>query len=70
MLNEVIEYLNVSENKTFIDCTFGFGGYTKEILKIPKTKVIAFDRDPTTQRQADLFKEKYKDRFIFFKKKF
>ena len=70
MLNEVIEYLNVSENKTFIDCTFGFGGYTKEILKIPKTKVIAFDRDPTTQKQADLLKKKYKDRFIFFNKKF
>ena len=70
MLNEVIKYLNVSENKTFIDCTFGFGGYTKEILKIPKTKVIAFDRDPTTQKQADLFKKKYKDRFIFFNNKF
>ena len=70
MLNEVINYLNITENKTFIDCTFGFGGYTKKILETKNTTVIAFDRDPTTKKQADLFKKKYKDRFIFFNKKF
>ncbi len=70
MLNEMITYLNVAENKIFIDCTFGFGGYTKEILKTPNTIVIAFDRDQTTIKQAELFKEKYKERFIFFNTKF
>lgn len=70
MLNEVINYLNVSENKIFIDCTFGFGGYTKKILETKNTTVIAFDRDPTTIKQANIFKKKYKERFVFFNKKF
>lgn len=70
MLDEVIKYLNVDENKTFIDCTFGFGGYTKKILGTKNTSVIAFDRDPTTVKQANIFKEKYRERFIFFNKKF
>ena len=28
-----------------MDCTFGAGGYSKEILKFQATKIIAFDRD-------------------------
>ena len=36
LLKEVLEYLNPSPGKNLIDCTFGFGGHTLEILK--KTK--------------------------------
>ena len=45
MLNEVLKISSPSTSKTFIDCTFGGGGYSKEILKFLKTKVLALDRD-------------------------
>ena len=32
LLNEVISILTPQHGGTFIDCTFGQGGYTKEIL--------------------------------------
>ena len=38
---------------TFIDCTFGQGGYTKKILSFKKTKVIGIDRDIDTKKIAE-----------------
>ena len=46
MLNEVVEALKPEENATFIDATFGRGGYTKEILDTAPCQVMAIDRDP------------------------
>ena len=45
MLNEVIKILAPLSNKKFIDCTFGGGGYSREILKQSNCKVHAIDRD-------------------------
>jgi len=47
MLGEVIKYLNPEPNENFIDCTFGGGGYTCEILKRikPNGKILAIDLD-------------------------
>ena len=45
MLNEVIKISSPSKGGRFIDCTFGGGGYSKEILKFSKTYVQALDRD-------------------------
>ena len=45
LLNEIISIITPQYGGTFIDCTFGQGGYTKKILEYPKTKVIALDRD-------------------------
>ena len=44
---EVIEYLNPGPNKNFIDCTFGEGGHSIEILKHnkPKGKVLGIEID-------------------------
>ena len=39
MLNEVIKISSPSKGGKFIDCTFGGGGYSKELLKFSKTKV-------------------------------
>ena len=36
---------SLSSNKKFIDCTFGGGGYSREILKFPNTTIQAIDRD-------------------------
>ena len=45
LLNEVLSIISPQNGGTFIDCTFGQGGYTKKILEFPNTRVIAFDRD-------------------------
>ena len=45
MLNEVLKIASLSSNKKFIDCTFGGGGYSREILKFSNTYVKAIDRD-------------------------
>ena len=45
MLNQVLSIISPQHGGTFIDCTFGQGGYSKAILKYPKTKVFALDRD-------------------------
>ena len=47
MLNEVLKYLNPQDGKTYVDATFGNGGYTTAILESANCKVIAIDRDPT-----------------------
>ena len=47
LLNEVINIITPQNGGTFIDCTFGQGGYSKKILEYPNTKVIAIDRDKT-----------------------
>ena len=47
MLNEVIASLKIQQNGTYLDGTFGAGGYTQAILDTePNVKVIALDRDP------------------------
>ena len=45
MLNEVIKILTPSSNKKIIYCTFGAGGYSREILKVSNNQVYAIDRD-------------------------
>ena len=45
LLTELISIITPQYGGTFIDCTFGQGGYTKKILEFPKTKVIGLDRD-------------------------
>ena len=41
LLSEIISIITPQYGGTFIDCTFGQGGYTKKILNFPATKVIA-----------------------------
>ena len=70
LLNEVINILTPQNGGTFIDCTFGQGGYSKKILEYPNTKVIAIDRDKNSQYIALDFKKKFEDRFSFHNIKF
>ncbi|MFA5074897.1 MAG: 16S rRNA (cytosine(1402)-N(4))-methyltransferase RsmH [Candidatus Babeliales bacterium] len=64
LLNEVIENLNIEENKTYLDVTFGGGGHTGAILEQNSTcKVIALDWDKAAiDINAPKLKEKYGDR--------
>lgn len=46
LLAEVLEALSPRDGETFVDGTFGGGGYTRAILRAANCKVIGFDRDP------------------------
>src|SRR5690606_19190007 len=51
--NEAIEFLNLKENKIYLDLTLGSGGHSLEILnKLESIRLFAFDLD---QRNIDSF---------------
>ena len=53
MLDEVLEISSPANGGKFIDCTFGGGGYTREILKFSNTSVLAIDRDKKILAKAN-----------------
>ena len=65
LLKEIISVITPQHGGTFIDCTFGQGGYTKEILKFKNTKVISLDRDNESKKNAIKLKNKFLERFFF-----
>ena len=70
LLSEIISIITPQHGGTFIDCTFGQGGYTKKILSYKKTQVIALDRDLESKTNADQILIDFQDRFIFKNKRF
>jgi 16S rRNA (cytosine1402-N4)-methyltransferase len=46
LLDEVLEALAVKDGGTYVDGTFGAGGYTLAVLGRAKCRVYAIDRDP------------------------
>ncbi len=70
LLKEIISVISPQHGGTFIDCTFGQGGYSKKILDFNNTKVIALDRDLDSLKIANQLKENFEDRFIFKNIKF
>ena len=70
LLKEIISVISPQHGGTFIDCTFGQGGYSKKILDFKNTKVIAIDRDIESEKIANQLKESFEDRFIFKNIKF
>ena len=70
LLDELIKIISPRYSGTFLDCTFGQGGYSEKILENSKNKVIAFDRDINAAKLSEKFKLHYKDRFEFNHKKF
>ena len=54
MLRECIEALNIQEDGTYVDATFGGGGHSMAILeKLKGGKLIAFDQDEDSKLQAE-----------------
>ena len=70
MLDQILSIITPQHGGTFIDCTFGAGGYSKAILKYPNTKVIAFDRDKSVNNFSKILEKEYKSRFKFYTEKF
>jgi len=65
LLDELISIISPLYGGTFIDCTFGQGGYSKKILEHKQNKVFAFDRDEKTLKEAELLKKKFNKRFNY-----
>lgn len=65
MLSEVLEALAPADGKTYVDATFGNGGYSEAVLEKANCKVIALDRDPTVSARAEELKAKFGSRFDF-----
>jgi 16S rRNA (cytosine1402-N4)-methyltransferase len=71
MLNEVIQTcLPTSKDQLIVDCTFGGGGYSKELLKHPNIKVIALDRDKSAIGRAKNLEKTFPTKFSFYNEKF
>ena len=70
LLDEILSIISPQNGGTFIDCTFGQGGYSKALLRYKNTNVIALDRDPNSKTVAEKIKQDHKDRFFFYNKKF
>jgi 16S rRNA (cytosine1402-N4)-methyltransferase len=67
MLAETLELLLPAAQQSafpvFVDCTFGAGGHTNEILaRIPGSRVIALDADPNAVARAQALATEYPDR--------
>ena len=70
LLKEIVSVISPRHGGTFIDCTFGQGGYSKKILEFHNTNIIALDRDLESKKIANQFKENFGNRFIFKNIKF
>jgi 16S rRNA (cytosine1402-N4)-methyltransferase len=71
MLDEIVQKcLPVKKNQLILDCTFGGGGYSKALLKLPNTTVIAIDRDKSAISRAKFLKKNFPNRFTFYNEKF
>ena len=70
LLKEIISIISPQYGGTFIDCTFGQGGYSKKILEFDNTKVIALDRDIESKVKANQLRNKFEERFLFKNIKF
>ena len=70
LLNEVISIISPLYGGTFIDCTFGQGGYSEKILENNNNKIYALDRDSASIKIINTFKKKYPNRFEFENRKF
>ncbi len=70
LLEEMLQYLQPQENKIYLDCTFGSGGYSRAILEKTSCLVVATDQDPDTLVYAEELKKSYSKRFKFYSNNF
>ncbi len=61
MLTEVLEALSPRDGLTYVDGTFGAGGYTRAILEAADCKVVAIDRDPRAIEAGEGLRARFED---------
>jgi 16S rRNA (cytosine1402-N4)-methyltransferase len=70
MLAEVLDALAPLPGQTFVDGTFGAGGYTRALLDGGAAQVIAIDRDPVALAHGAPLKARYGERIILIEGRF
>ena len=63
LLNELISIISPLYGGTFIDCTFGQGGYSEKILENKQNNIIAIDRDKDVLSKTSKLQNKYNKRY-------
>jgi 16S rRNA (cytosine1402-N4)-methyltransferase len=66
----VIQGLSLKDGGTYIDCTFGAGGYSRRILESSNCKLYSIDQDPNVNEFAIQLKQEFPDRFTFINQNF
>jgi 16S rRNA (cytosine1402-N4)-methyltransferase len=67
LLEEVLEYLSITREGIYVDCTIGLGGHAYEILKRnPKASLIGFDIDEDSLLKAKKKLQPFADRVELF----
>jgi 16S rRNA (cytosine1402-N4)-methyltransferase len=56
LLEQAVDALVVDKNGIYLDCTFGRGGHTRQLLTVLKSKgrVLALDRDPEAIAKGEM----------------
>src|SRR5690349_437272 len=67
---EVVVALAPSNGETFVDGTFGGGGYSRALLDAAKCQVYGIDRDPDALTRAQPLKVKYGERLTLIAGRF
>lgn len=70
LLKEMLSQLSPQNGGTYIDATFGAGGYSKAILESADCKVYAIDRDKTVIKFFNSLNIKYPNKIKLFIEKF
>ncbi len=70
LLSEVVASLRPIDGGTYIDATFGAGGYTRAILAAARCHVLALDRDPSAVLGASSLREEFGDRLTVLESRF
>jgi 16S rRNA (cytosine1402-N4)-methyltransferase len=70
MLNEIIKISTPIKGGTYIDCTFGGGGYSKQLLKFSNTIVKGLDRDNKVKELGKKLEKNFPQRFKFYQTTF
>ncbi|MFT7144873.1 MAG: 16S rRNA (cytosine1402-N4)-methyltransferase [bacterium] len=64
LLNEVVENAGSIKGKTFVDGTFGGGGYARALLDAGAALVIGIDQDPLAIKRAETMQQEFGDRLV------
>ncbi|HEX2580375.1 MAG TPA: 16S rRNA (cytosine(1402)-N(4))-methyltransferase RsmH [Dongiaceae bacterium] len=70
LCEEVIAVLAPRDGATYVDGTFGSGGYSEALLRAARCWVIAIDRDPDAIARGEAIQKKYGERLTLIPGRF
>ena len=65
LLTEVLQHLSPQAGETYVDATFGAGGYSTAILETARCSLYSIDRDASAKKFAAKLSEKFPKNFHF-----